>query len=244
VIGRVQRRFTFGGMPVVFEYSFTVNPQYRLFTVFDPTCDEGENFEAARRTLGHGCFAWGPNAVVARAIDTGTVSVAVEVWDDPPGTPWGMPDEIAVAELVLPGGRFSSIQALEPAVHVGVELPTGAGTYGARIAAYNRGVSGGFAPEDAAPFQATSRRTGCSCGRSRTSRPGRTTTRNRGHEATEVWWRLSCRHSRIRILVSLRRLEHPSHNRRWLIRSSAINAIVAPGQVRYNATASALNCCG
>jgi hypothetical protein len=139
-------------MPVVFEYSFTVNPQYRLFTVFDPTCDEGENFEAARRTLGHGCFAWGPNAVVARAIDTGTVSVAVEVWDDPPGTPWGMPDEIAVAELVLPGGRFSSIQALEPAVHVGVELPTGAGTYGARIAAYNRGVSGGFAPEDAAPF--------------------------------------------------------------------------------------------
>lgn len=59
-------------MPVVFEYSFTVNPQYRLFTIFDPTCDEGENFEAAQRTLGQGFFAWGPNAVVARAIDTGT----------------------------------------------------------------------------------------------------------------------------------------------------------------------------
>ncbi|PWK27736.1 hypothetical protein BC793_15211 [Actinoplanes xinjiangensis] len=140
------------GMPVVFEYSFTVNPQYRLFTIFDPTCDEGANFEAARRTIGHGSFAWGPNAVVARAIDTGTASVAVEVWDDPPGTPGGTPDEIAVSELALPGGRFSSIQALQSAVHVGVQLPTGAGTYGARIAAYNRGVSGGFAPQDAGPF--------------------------------------------------------------------------------------------
>jgi hypothetical protein len=57
-----------------------------------------------------------------------------------------------VSELALPGGRFSSIQALQSAVHVGVQLPTGASTYGAGIAAYNRGVSGGFAPQDAGPF--------------------------------------------------------------------------------------------
>ncbi|GAA1616469.1 hypothetical protein GCM10009828_050970 [Actinoplanes couchii] len=143
----------------MFEYSFTVNPQYGLFTIFDPTCDEGENFAAAHRTLGYGYFAWGPNAVVARAMGAGTASVVVEVRDDPPGppgetpsSPGGRPDGTATAELALPGGRFSSIQALESAVHLGVDLPTGAGTYGARIAAYNRGISGGFAPEDAWPF--------------------------------------------------------------------------------------------
>ncbi|GAA3913804.1 hypothetical protein [Actinoplanes auranticolor] len=127
-------------MPLVMRRSFTAHPAYRIFTVSDPTCDELSNFETAFSDLGSGLFGWGPNAIVVNTlIDPGVATVMVEVWSEPASVE-GAPSAVAESSLALPGGRLGCLQALEDDVQIGLSLPAGPGTYGVRMAAYNRGV--------------------------------------------------------------------------------------------------------
>jgi hypothetical protein len=133
---------------VILRESFVVYPVLRLFDLRDPTCDEQENEQAAFGEATSGAFGWGPNGLMVNTeVDPGRVWVDLEVWDAQAPAP-GDAELTAESSIALPGGRLHSLQALEERIQLGVELPSGPGTYRARVLAYRRGVR---APEPNEP---------------------------------------------------------------------------------------------
>lgn len=127
-------------MPVILRETFEVYPVRRLFDLLDPTCDERENNEVAFGEATSGVFGWGPNGLLVNAeVDPGWVRVDLEVSDAPAPAP-GDAELTAESSIALPGGQLHSLQALDERIQLGVELPSGPGTYRARVLAYRRGV--------------------------------------------------------------------------------------------------------
>jgi len=63
-----------------------VHPSYRMFTVYDPTCDEPEDTEPAVRGAIGDLVGWSTGVVaVSTVLNVARVSLEVEVWDGPPG---------------------------------------------------------------------------------------------------------------------------------------------------------------
>jgi hypothetical protein len=122
-------------------YVTWVQPNYRLFGLFDPTCEEVGNFDVAIRTASAEVVGWGANAVVVNVVsDLVEIAVHVEVWSDDPGQEPGpqAPELIRERQLAFPGGQLSIPESADEQLRHGLEIPTGPGTYRVRVAGFDR----------------------------------------------------------------------------------------------------------
>ena|SRR2546421_4602630 len=115
-----------------------VHPSYRMFTVYDPTCDEPEDTEPAVRGAIGDLVGWSTGVVaVSTVLDVARVSLEVEVWDGPPGE---LPDAELRREhdVAFPSGRFAVDKSAEDRFLRGLDLPPGPGTYRCRVLGLHR----------------------------------------------------------------------------------------------------------
>ncbi len=115
-----------------------VSANYRLYGLHDPTCEESENFAAARVGASRDIVGWATNALLIEVVsDLAQIGVLVEVGDEAPATD-DAADLVMDGRLEIPGGFISIPQSVDDVFQLGVELPAGPGTYRVRVSGYGR----------------------------------------------------------------------------------------------------------
>ncbi|WP_097320816.1 hypothetical protein [Paractinoplanes atraurantiacus] len=125
-----------------------VSPSYHMFMVFDPAYEEPAELEIAISAAIAGTVGWAEGVVaVSTAQDLARVTVDIEVL---PATP-PPADVFAENRLLVPTGALAVDKSADSEFHLGIALPPGPGTYGARLlgtgrAEARRGCDEAFAP--------------------------------------------------------------------------------------------------